>query len=340
MTKSLLEVRDLSMHFPLGMGKKLHALDELDLTLGEGRIVAVVGESGSGKSTLLRCIARVHEPSGGTIRVRGEDVGRLRGRALRKYRSAVQVVFQDPFGAINPAHPIRYQLDRAISLHTGLRGQARLQRRRELLESVGLRPAESFEDRYPHELSGGQRQRVCIATAVAGAPSVLLADEPVSMLDVSLRAGVLGLLDELRRKSNVALLLVTHDLASAGTLADETLVLYAGQSVEQAPTSVLLSTPRHPYTQLLVSATPDPRAQPRRIDTRGEVPTVIDPSPGCRFAPRCPLAAARCREATPPMSAIGPQHSARCHALAPDGTVRPDWNPQPTTEKELADAHN
>lgn len=321
MTEKLaaLEVRGLTMHFPAkGRARYVHALDELDLRLEPGQIVAVVGESGSGKSTAARLISLIHPPTSGTVRIGDVDATALRGRKLRRFRGRVQMIFQDPFGSMNPAHHAHRQIDRALRLHTRLRGDQLVARRRELLEAVDLSPAERFENRFPHELSGGQRQRINIASALAADPEVLLADEPVSMLDVSIRAGVLALLDRLRREKGIAIVFVTHDLASAQEIADEVLVLYAGHVMEQGATDDVIARPLHPYTQLLLSAVPDPTRKAARIDARGEIPTVINPAPGCRFAPRCPLAIELCRTSTPAITEPEDGRLVRCHAREPE----------------------
>lgn len=316
----VLAITGLSVHFDVparGRSARLHALDDVDLRLHKGSVLAVVGESGSGKSTIVRTVCLVNRPTAGRVVVGGQDASALSSAGLRTYRRQVQMVFQDPFGSINPAHRVAYPIDRALRLHTGLRGAALVARRRELLEAVELSPAEEFETRFPHELSGGQRQRVSIAAAIAGGPDLLLADEPVSMLDVSIRAGVLRLLDRLRRELGLSILLVTHDLASAQMLADETLVLYAGHVMEVAPTHELLRRPLHPYTQLLLASIPDPRRQAARLVPRGEVPDLVTPPPGCRFADRCPLAQPVCHDTVPEVQDAGGGHHVRCHAFAP-----------------------
>ncbi|WP_439593037.1 ABC transporter ATP-binding protein [Microbacterium sp.] len=315
-----LSIDGLTMHFPAhGRGQFVHALDDLRFAVERGRILAIVGESGSGKSTAARLISLIHSPTGGTVRIDGVDATALRGRRLRRFRRRVQMVFQDPFGSMNPAHPAHRQIDRALRLHTSLRGDALVKRRRELLASVELTPPERFEGRYPHELSGGQRQRINIAAALAADPDVLLADEPVSMLDVSIRAGVLRLLDRLRAERGIAIVFVTHDLASAQELADDTLVLYAGQSMEQGATDEVINSPLHPYTRLLLSAVPAPEKRGQRIEARGEVPTIVNPRPGCRFAARCPIATDICTQQDPDVVVVDTARGrrVRCHAYDP-----------------------
>ena len=260
-TGPALEIRGLSKTFPIGglfSRKAVRALHQVDLSLGRGEIVALVGESGSGKSTLARCVARLEKPSSGEILLDGVDVlKRDRFQASREYRSQLQMVFQDPFGSLNPAHRIEHFLRRSLAIH-GKAGSAAgtQQRLEELMATVGLQP--DMLNSYPHELSGGQRQRVAIARALAVEPQVILADEPTSMLDVSVRIGILNLMRKLRDEQGISMLYITHDLASARYLADRTAVMFAGELVEEGESLDLLANPAHPYTQLLVSAVPDP----------------------------------------------------------------------------------
>ncbi len=291
----------------------VHAVEDVSLSLPESGITAVVGESGSGKSTLARLLARLITPTAGELLLDGSPVP-ASNRHRREYARDVQLVLQDPFSSLNPVHDVRYHLARPLQIH-GLGGQgADLEAAMTgLLERVSLTPAEQFLRKYPHELSGGQRQRVAIARALAVRPRVLLADEPVSMLDVSIRLGVLNLLGDLRERDKLGILYITHDIASARYLADVIMVMYAGQVVESGPAATLTDEPAHPYTQLLLSAAPDPdRPEPLSLQGRGSPPSLVDPPAGCRFHPRCPHAMAVCAEVTPPGSQVADRHVSAC----------------------------
>ncbi|WP_053205826.1 ABC transporter ATP-binding protein [Jiangella muralis] len=305
----VLEARDVSKHFTVrsavGSTSVVRAVEDATVALEPGEIVALVGESGSGKTTLARLLARFYEPTTGEIRLDGAPAN----GATRAYHRDVQLIFQDPFGSLNPLHRVRYNLERALRLHHGVRDKAERNRRvEELLERVSLTPVEQFIDKFPHELSGGQRQRVVIARALAVEPKVLLGDEPISMLDVSIRLEMLNLLNRLRTEDGLALLYITHDIASARYLCDRIVVMYAGRMVEGGPKEDVIANPRHPYTRLLIESSPDPA---RAVDDRaelfgaeagelGEPPSLIDPPAGCRFHPRCPFAMDVCRTEAPP----------------------------------------
>jgi peptide/nickel transport system ATP-binding protein len=270
-----LEVHGLTKDFG-----RLRAVDDVSFALRPGTITALVGESGSGKSTVARLLSRLYAPSAGTILFRGDDVSRVRRRrALLAYRSEVQMIFQDPFGSLNPVKKVQHHLERPLRIH---RRASRAQvdaSVRELLRKVGLVPPEEIAQKYPHQLSGGQRQRVAIARALAVGPSVVLADEPISMLDVSIRTGLLNLMADLKRDLGIAFLYITHDIASARYVADEVLVMYAGQIVEQGPTDMVLQGAQHQYTQLLLSAVPRPEIGRRREPLgRRHRPLVSGPS--------------------------------------------------------------
>ncbi|HTX00698.1 MAG TPA: ABC transporter ATP-binding protein [Acidimicrobiales bacterium] len=316
----LLEAAGLTRHFHIGgmRGATLHAVDGVDLTIGQREIVAMVGESGSGKSTVARLLARVYRPSAGEVRFNGRDLGALRRRRdLLAYRGAVPMVFQDPYSSLNPVHTIGHLLERGLRLHRGdLDRRGRRAEAERVLEAVGLVPAPRLLARYPHELSGGQRQRVGFAQALSYRPSVILADEPVSMLDVSIRIGLLNLMREMCNDEGLSLLYITHDIASARYVATRIVVMYAGKLVETGATEDVLREPAHPYTRLLLSAVPDPRAPVSAVDM-GEPPKVVDPSPGCRFRFRCPYAEEICAAVTPELRTI-PFSATRaaCH-LAP-----------------------
>jgi peptide/nickel transport system ATP-binding protein len=319
-TEELLRAEGLTRHFRVGKllsRQTLHAVDEVNFTIGRGEIVALVGESGSGKSTIARMLALVYRPTDGEIWFEGKRLSRLRGRRSRlAYSGDVPMVFQDPYSSINPAYRISHGIVRGIKLHR--RDLSRPDRRTELnrvLEAVGLVPVSDTRRRFPYELSGGQRQRVGFAQALALRPKLIVADEPVSMLDVSIRVGVLNLMNELREREGVSFLYITHDVASARYLADRVLVMYAGHLVEEGATEDVLQRPKHPYTQLLLSAVPDPRAELGLADARdvGEPPKVVDPKPGCRFRPRCPLAIAECETVTPLLRELGDGRRVACH---------------------------
>jgi peptide/nickel transport system ATP-binding protein len=299
-------------------------LQDASLRLDRGRVVALVGESGSGKSTTARLIARLTEPSAGEILLDGEDVlKRERRGASLAYRARVQMIFQDPFASLNPVHTVGYHLERPLRVHGKVRGGTqRSAQVADLLRAVGLTPPGDFAAKFPHELSGGQRQRVAFARALAVDPAVMLADEPISMLDVSIRMGILNLInliERLKAERGIAWLYITHDIASARYIADETIVMYAGRMLEGAGADELIAHPAHPYTQLLLSAVPDPRAaRPRLSRARAEPPPLIDPPPGCPFAARCPHVMDVCRLTMPGVSTVAPGHWVRCHLHGPD----------------------
>ncbi len=321
MSGPVLKVEGLSRYFRVGGFRsrgQLHALDEVSFEVAPGEIVALVGESGSGKSTIARVLAGLYRPSLGTIRFEDEVIGRHSSRTVR---GRMPMVFQDPFGSINPVLRVGHSLLRSLKLHRpDLDKLARHDEAVDLLERVGLTPGAEVLRRYPHELSGGQRQRLGFAQALASRPSLILADEPVSMLDVSIRIGLLNVMKGLRDRDGVSVLYITHDLASARYVANRMIVLYAGRIVEEGLTEEVIGSPQHPYTQLLMSTAPDPRLPLVDIEGAadlGEPPKVIDPGPGCRFAPRCPLAMEICRVNTPAMVRLSPTHQAACFAVQP-----------------------
>ena len=257
MSTATLEVMGLTKEF--GRRPPLRAVDDVSFTLRPGTVTALVGESGSGKTTVARLLSQLYAPTEGTIRFRGEDVSRVRGRrALLAYRSEVQMIFQDPFASLNPVKRVQHHLKRPLLIHRLVPRSKVDARIRELLLTVGLVPPDEIAQKYPHQLSGGQRQRVAIARALAVSPAVVLADEPISMLDVSIRIGLLNLMADLKRELGIAFLYITHDIASARYVADEVLVMYAGRIVEQGPTDAVLHDPQHAYTRLLLSAVPNP----------------------------------------------------------------------------------
>jgi peptide/nickel transport system ATP-binding protein len=319
-----LEVKSLTKHFALGSAvrrARVHAVDDVSFELRPGRITALVGESGSGKSTVARLLAHLYEPSSGAVLFEGSDVSHVRKRRdVLRYRSQVQMIFQDPFGSLNPVKTVRHHVERPLRIHKVVPSDRVEERVHELLRTVGLVPAEDIAAKYPHELSGGQRQRVAIARALAVEPKVVLADEPISMLDVSIRIGILNLMSKLKDEHDIAFLYVTHDLASARYLADDILVMYAGQIVERGPIEDVLAEPLHPYTRLLLDAVPDPatKTEAQQIELRkGDASAAVDPAEGCRFRARCPLAVDVCSQITPTLVEARPRQAARCHVTAP-----------------------
>ncbi|HEY2549008.1 MAG TPA: ABC transporter ATP-binding protein [Streptosporangiaceae bacterium] len=322
----VLEARHLTKHFAVrgraGSGRRragrtaaVHAVEDVSLTLAAGQVTAVVGESGSGKSTLARLLAALARPTSGQVLLDGRPVAS--GRAGRRaYAGQVQLVLQDPFSSLNPVHDVRYHLERPLRVH-GLAGPGLDEKIEALLERVALSPAGDFLHAYPHELSGGQRQRVAIARALAVQPRVLLADEPVSMLDVSIRLGVLNLLAGLREREGLGILYITHDIASARYLADTISVMYAGQVVESGPAALVTDEPSHPYTRLLLSAAPDPhRVTAPSLRGRGAPPDLVSPPAGCRFHPRCPHAMPVCEQQAPPAFPAAPGQLSACWLLS------------------------
>lgn len=320
----VLQVEHLGKTFPLGSGfrqQHLRALHDVSFELYPREVIAIVGESGSGKSTILKILSRLEQPSSGKIFFSGRDLLADEPRtASMQYRSQVQMIFQDPFGSLNPLHTVAYHLERPLLRHRRVQGRAALRERvHELLRTVGLNPPEEFAGKHPHMMSGGQRQRVAIARALAVEPRIILADEPISMLDVSIRMGVLNLMDDLKQEHGISYLYVTHDIASARYIADRTLVMYAGHMVEGGPSEALLAQPAHPYTQLLLEAVPDPTGNIfRPLPARSGQPQLVDPPPGCPFAPRCPQVMDICHHENPrpiPLRRPGdpPGRSVRCH---------------------------
>jgi peptide/nickel transport system ATP-binding protein len=317
----ILRAESVSKTFRSGRGyfrAGLQAVSDFSLDLSGERVVALVGESGSGKSTVARLLAGLYPPTSGTITLAGRRVSGRGERARRRYAGHVQIVLQDPFSSLNASYSIRHHLARPLLLHGGADSRRRADIEAQsiaLLEEVNLTPGQDFLDRYPHELSGGQRQRVSIARALAVRPEVLLADEPVSMLDVSIRLEILRLLGNLTKQRSLALLYITHDIASARYFAADIAVMYAGEMVEAGPSEGVTQAPLHPYTRLLVSTVPDPdRAVGQGSDelVRGEPPDLTRQLAGCKFAPRCPFATDRCRHQAPPPFQARDDHWARC----------------------------
>ena len=321
-----MEAISVSKDFKIRRGQILHAVRDVSFNLYRGAVVALVGESGSGKSTAARLLAGQERLTSGAIQLDGKPVEVASRSGFRHYKSQVQYVFQDPFASLNPVHTVRYHLERPLKLHRG-KGTNVDDDVVALMEQVRLTPAKHFLDKYPHELSGGQRQRVAFARALAARPTVLLADEPVSMLDVSIRLEMLSLLDDLRRRFSLAMLYITHDIASARYFADEVLVMYAGEIVERGPAEQVTQQPAHPYTQLLVASAPDPDnlgstlrggtggVTARRLASAAAQGPENATAAGCPFNPRCPFADDRCRQEDPTLLPITATRGAACWHL-------------------------
>ncbi len=316
----LLEVQNLKVHYPVKPGvfsrarELVKAVDDVSFRIAPGETLGLVGESGCGKTTLGRAIVRLIEPTAGRIFFEGEDLTRTQGAELRSRRRKLQIIFQDPYGSLNPRLTVADIVGEALDLH-GLSdsSSARAKRIGELLNSVGLDPI--YAQRYPHEFSGGQRQRIGIARALAVEPKLIVCDEPVSALDVSVQAQIINLLQDLQQQHGLAYLFIAHDLAVVEHISRRVLVMYLGKIVELAEARNLIGSPRHPYTQALISAVPEvnPDTKRQRIVLPGDVPSPIHPPSGCPFHPRCPVAAARCRTEVPALRELTPGHRAACH---------------------------
>ncbi|MFC0672397.1 ABC transporter ATP-binding protein [Brachybacterium hainanense] len=320
----VLEARGVTKHFEV-RGRKgtsiVRAVEDIDLQLHRGEIVAMVGESGSGKTTVARLLSLYYEATSGEILLDGKLVDHVSGKRARDYYAQVQLLFQDPFASLNSLKPIRHILGRALRIHGRARSRRETEEKiHELLRRVNLTPPEQYIDKYPHELSGGQRQRIVIARALAVEPQVMLGDEPISMLDVSIRLDVLNLLKKLRDEEGLALLYITHDIASARYIADRINVMYAGQMIEGGSSEDVIQSPQHPYTRLLLDSSPDPargldgdqQSLFDEVGDLGEPPSLITPPKGCRFNPRCPFAMEICNREQPEKIEISPGHWARC----------------------------
>jgi oligopeptide/dipeptide ABC transporter ATP-binding protein len=308
----LLELRDVVKHFPVrdALGRRagaVHAVDGVSLSVAEGEVLAIVGESGCGKSTLGRVMLRLIEPDSGSVRFAGEDLARLSPSALRARRRDMQIIFQDPFGSLDPRMTVAQAIAEPLRLHRLVPRAEEAGRVAELLRRVGLRPENA--GRWPHEFSGGQRQRIAIARALASNPRLIIGDEPVSALDVSVQAQVINLLRDLIRDLRLTFVLVSHDLGVVRHVADRVAVMYLGRIVEEGPAEDVLGAPRHPYTRALVAAMPG--AQTKTPPLEGDVPSPIAPPSGCRFHTRCAFAAERCRAETPRLE--GARHAVACH---------------------------
>ena len=321
MTAPVLEVEGLTKHFPVERGilrrpvAWVRAVDGVDFAIAPGETLCLVGESGCGKSTVARLMLRLTEPSSGAIRLGGTDITALSEAEMAPWRRRVQMVFQDPYASLNPRLRVGQIVGEPLENFERLSAAERADRVGAILAKVGLRPEAAT--RYPFEFSGGQRQRIGIARALALRPDLIVADEPVSALDVSVQAQVLNLLMDLQEEFGLAFLFVSHDLAVVEHIGHRIAVMYLGKIVEIGPKDEVLSAPKHPYTQALIAAAPvpDPRARRERLVLEGDVPSPLNPPPGCRFHTRCPFALPRCREEEPRLKAVGAGHSAACHLL-------------------------
>jgi oligopeptide/dipeptide ABC transporter ATP-binding protein len=320
-TAPVLEVKGLTKHFPVERGilrrpvAWVRAVDGVDFAISPGETLCLVGESGCGKSTVARLVLRLTEPSSGAIRLGGTDITALSEAEMAPWRRRVQMVFQDPYASLNPRLRVGQIVGEPLENFERLSAAERADRVGAILAKVGLRPEAAT--RYPFEFSGGQRQRIGIARALALRPDLIVADEPVSALDFSVQAQVLNLLMDLQEEFGLAFLFVSHDLAVVEHIGHRIAVMYLGKIVEIGPKDEVLSAPKHPYTQALIAAAPvpDPRARRERLVLEGDVPSPLNPPPGCRFHTRCPFALPRCREEEPVLKAVGAGHSAACHLL-------------------------
>ncbi len=311
---SLLEVKNLKTWYPVRGGwfkpsRFVKALNDVSFDLETGETVGLVGESGCGKSTLGRTLVRLETPVGGSFKIDGIDISGLKGRRLRQERKNFQMIFQDPYGSLNPRMTIHAAMDEVLSLHTDLKRRQRTEKTAQLLEMVGLRSVHMY--RYPHQFSGGQRQRIGIARALAVNPKLIIADEPVSALDVSVQAQIINLLQDIQQQTGVAYLFIAHDLAVVEHISNRIMVMYLGKIVESGPSRDICSTPAHPYTKALLSAVPmiDNVTGRKRIILPGDVPSPLDPPSGCPFHPRCPLAQDRCRTEAPELMPVNSESS-------------------------------
>jgi dipeptide transport system ATP-binding protein len=318
-TAPVLEARDLQRHYRIGRGLLkpaaiLKAVAGASFSLTAGRTLAVVGESGCGKSTLARMVTMIERPTDGHLMIDGTDVVGADKQQLHALRPKVQMVFQDPYGSLNPRKQVGQILGEPLEINTRKSGKERMEVARAMMARVGLRP--EFYTRYPHMFSGGQRQRIAIARALILNPKIVVADEPVSALDVSIRAQVLNLLMDLQAEFNLAYMFISHDLSVVRHIADELMVMYLGRPVEQGPKEAIFAEPRHPYTQALLAATPsvDPKARSKRLMVKGELPSPIDPPPGCAFHRRCPFATQVCGVERPELRAFAGRMVACHHA--------------------------
>lgn len=309
----MLEVEDLRKVFQVKK-KELIAVDGVSFSVDAGETMALVGESGCGKTTTGRMIVKLESPTAGSIKIAGTDILRLDKRSEKRFRKDVGMIFQDPFESLNPRFTIMSSVSEPLDIHNRMSQREKLEAVKSMLREVGIHPPEAFLKRYPHELSGGQRQRVAIARALILRPKVMVADEPCSMLDVSIRAGILTLLKKLKDEMDLSMVYIAHDLSEARYISDKMAVMYLGKMVERGKTDDILKDPRHPYTKALIAAVPDidPNISREEFPIKGDIPSAIDLPSGCRFNPRCPYAFNRCREEEPELREIHRGHSAAC----------------------------
>lgn len=320
--ETILELQDLKKHFLVGskglFNKKhwyLHAVDGLNLKIEKGEILGLVGESGCGKSTTGRTVLRLYEPNSGKIFFKGKEITSLNEKEMWPYRKHMQMIFQDPYASLNPRMTVTDIIGEGITTHQLAKGKEAQERIFHYLDKVGLK--KEHASRYPHEFSGGQRQRIGVARALAVEPEFVVCDEPISALDVSIQAQLVNMLEDLQEDMGLTYLFIAHDLSMVKHISNRIGVMYLGKLVELAPSNELYSTPLSPYTQSLLSAVPiadpDKAAQKERIIPKGDVPSPIDPAPGCRFANRCPFSSAECRESDPELRELRPNHFVACH---------------------------
>jgi oligopeptide/dipeptide ABC transporter, ATP-binding protein, C-terminal domain len=317
---NLIEIKDLSKFFPVSrkiFARKsyVHAVDEVSLGIKKGEVFGLVGESGCGKTTTGKLLVRLMDPTGGAILFDGKNVSGLKGKKLMNFRKHVQMIFQDPYESLNPRFTVHGSVKEPLDIQRIGDREEREERIDSALREVGLTPPEAYYGRFPHELSGGQRQRLSIARAMVTNPDFIVADEPTSMLDVSIRAGIMNLMLKLRKELSLTCLFVTHDLAAARYMCDKIAVMYLGKLVEIAETEELIGSPLHPYTRALLSAVPvpDPTFERKRIKITGHVSTPIDPKEECRFLPRCPCSRDVCKERQPDLKEVRAGHWVACH---------------------------
>jgi len=315
---TLLEVNNLRKYFPIRGGifsrvvANVKAVEDVSFTVQKGEVVGLVGESGSGKTTVGRSILRLIEPTSGEVKFDGVDIVKVNKATMREYRRRMQIIFQDPFASLNPRMSVGDIIGEAMTIHNLARGKEREEKVASLLERVGMSP--NHMRRYPHEFSGGQRQRIGIARALAVDPEFIVADEPVSALDVSIQAQVVNLLQDLKAELGLTLLFIAHDLGVVEYISDHVIVMYLGRIMEIAPAKELYSNPIHPYTEALLSAVPipDPTVKRERIILQGDIPSPINPPSGCVFRTRCPIATKECAEVVPPLEEVSPGHFKAC----------------------------